>query len=274
MTTKTKTAPAPSPDDEGLRERARRLGFWGLVAHFEQFSGQNWLEPLLHCEEEERQRRSLERRIRSSRLGRFKAMSDFDWRWPKIERELVDDLFRLEFLEETANVVLVGPNGVGKTMIAKNLAYQAVLRGHTARFTTASELLNDLAAQESGSALTRRLRQYCYPALLVIDEVGYLSSSSRHADLLFEVVTRRYQEKSIVLTTNKPFAQWNEVFPSAGCVVTLVDRLIHRAEIVKIDGKSYRLKEAQERRREKAKARAAKRSGRKGTSSRKTRRTR
>jgi DNA replication protein DnaC len=234
------------------------------VANFEEFAGEPWLERLLHCEEEERQRKGLERRLKEARLGRFKPMCDFDWKWPKkVDRELVEELFHLDFLQESANVVLVGPNGIGKTMIAKNFAHQAILRGHTARFTTASELLNELAAQESGSALSRRLRQYCRPSLLVIDEIGYLASSSRHGDLLFEVITRRYQEKSIVLTTNKPFGEWNEVFPSSGCVVTLVDRLIHRAEIVNLDGESYRLKEARERSREKAKARAAQRRGRK-----------
>jgi DNA replication protein DnaC len=127
-------------------------------------------------------------------------------------------------------------------MIAQNLAYQAIRKGYTA-----SELLNDLAAQDTGSGLLRRLKRYCRPDLLVIDEVGYLASSNRHGDLLFEIVTRRYQEKSILITTNKPFAEWSAVFPSAGCVTTLVDRLTHNADIVKIAGESYRLKESNER---------------------------
>lgn len=248
----------PRPDEVPPRTRAAKLGLHGLVARWDEVGGSAWIAPLLQVEEEERQRRSLERRIRCARLGRFKPMSDFDWAWPKkVDRPLLDDLFRFDFLAEAANVVLAGPNGVGKTMIAQNLAHQAVLRGHTVRFTTASELLNDLAAQESGSALTRRLRRYCHPELLVIDEVGYLSSTAKHADLLFEVVTRRYQQKSIVLTTNKPFKEWNEIFPSAGCVVTLIDRLVHRAEIVDLDGESYRVKEAKERNTAHQKQRAA-----------------
>jgi DNA replication protein DnaC len=175
-------------------------------------------------------------------------MADFEWSWPKkVDREAIEGLFELEFLKESANVILVGPNGVGKTMIAKNLAHQAVLRGHTACFVTASELLSDLAAQEAGSALARRLSRYLYPELLAVDEVGYLSASSRHADLFFEVVTRRYLAKSVVLTTNRPFAEWNEVFPSSACVVAMIDRLVHRSEIVTIDGESYRVKEARER---------------------------
>ena len=108
-------------------------------------------------------------------------------------------------------------------------------------------MLNDLAAQDGDSALKRRLASYARPQLLVIDEVGYLSYSNRHADLLFEIVSRRYEEKSTLVTTNRPFAEWNEVFPNASCVVSLVDRLIHRSEILIIDGESYRLKEAKER---------------------------
>ena len=132
-------------------------------------------------------------------------------------------------------------------MIAKNLLHQAILRGHSARFSLASDMLHDLAAQDSSTQLARRLRRYTSVPLLCIDEVGYLSYDSRYADLLFEVITRRYQQRATVLTTNKSFGEWNQVFPNAACVVTLVDRLVHRSEILAIDGDSYRLKEAQER---------------------------
>ena len=166
-------------------------------------------------------------------------------------------MFSLAFLEEAANVVLIGANGLGKTMLLKNLAYHAVLKGCSARFTLASDMLHDLAAQDSTTALARRLRRYTSPTILAIDEVGYLSYDARYADLLFEVVTRRYElRRPIALTTNKVFGEWNQVFPNAACVVTLVDRLVHRAEIVALEGKSYRLKEAQERSARKAKSRS------------------
>ena len=153
----------------------------------------------------------------------------------------------LQFLADASSVVLFGTNGVGKTMIALNIAHQAVLQGHTALFTTAGQMLGELAALDSDSALRRRLQHYAAPDLLLIDEVGYLSYSNRHADMLFELISRRYLHKSTIVTTNRRFADWGEVFPNAACVVSLVDRLMHRAEVVRIEGQSYRAKEAQER---------------------------
>jgi len=184
----------------------------------------------------------------SARIGRFKALADFDWNWPtQCDRGAVEGLMGLEFIKDGANVVLRGPNGVGKSMLARNVAHQALVQGHTVRFTTAGELLGDLAALDSDAALRRRLRHYATPDLLVIDEIGYLSYSNRHADLLFELVSRRYESKSTMVTTNKAFGEWNTVFPNAACVVSLIDRLVHHSELIDIDGESYRLKEAKER---------------------------
>jgi DNA replication protein DnaC len=244
-----------------LRSRVQRLALHGLLARWEEVADKPWIAELCEFEEHERRRRSRERRLRQARIGAFKSMTDFDWAWPeKIDKETVEEWLSLGFVEQGVNAVLLGPNGVGKTMIIRNLAHQAVLRGHTVRFTTASDMLSDLAAQESSSALKRRLRRYCQPKLLCIDEVGYLSYDSRYADLFFEVVTRRYEEpRSIVLSTNKAFSEWSQVFPNAACVVTLVDRLLHRAELVAIEGKSYRLKEATERAAAKVKSRTIKR---------------
>jgi len=245
---------------EALHERAQGLALWGLLAHWHELddSDEAWLQRLLDWEERERQRRSLQRRLSQAHIGRFKSLADFDWQWlVKCDRIAVEELMGLEFIGEAANAILLGPNGVGKSTIARNIAYQAVLQGHTVRFVSASEMLNDLAAQDGDSALRRRLKLYAHPSLLVIDELGYLAYGNRHADLLFEIISRRYEEKATVVTTNKPFAEWGELFPSATCVVSLVDRLVHKAEILIFDGESYRLKEARERREQKKKQRAA-----------------
>lgn len=239
----------PQPE---LQRQAGELRLHGLLAHWAQVMGQpeqaRWVAQLLGWEAAERGRRSLQRRLQAAHLGRFKSLLDYDWHWPRsIERAALEELMTLAFLQEASNVVLVGPNGVGKTMCACNLGYQAVLAGHTVLFITAGALLGELAALDSDSALRRRLHHYAAADLLIIDEVGYLSYGNRHADLLFELISRRYQRKSTVVTTNRAFAEWGEVFPNAACVVSLIDRLMHRAEVVRIDGDSYRAKEAQER---------------------------
>lgn len=239
-----------------LRARAQALRLHGLLAHWPQVAEAEWVAKLLQWEEDERARRSLERRLIDAHIGRFKPLCDFDWKWPKrCDRAALEAMMTLEFLAESANVVLLGPNGVGKSTLAKNLAHQALIQGHTVLFTTAGQLLGDLAALDSDSALRRRLRHYAAPDLLAIDEVGYLSYSNRHADLLFELVSRRYETKSTLVTTNRPFAEWSEVFPNAACVVSLVDRLVHNAEVIAIEGDSYRLKEARERSEARAKSR-------------------
>jgi len=238
---------------DALRGRAKALQLHGLLVHWEEIDETGWIASLIQWEEQERARRGLERRLKEAHLGRFKPLADFDWSWPtQCDRAMVSDWMGLGFLKEALNPILVGPNGVGKSTIARNIAHQAVLQGHPVLFTSAGQMLNDLAAQEGDSALKRRLALYARPQLLVIDELGYLSYSNRHADLLFEIVSRRYEQRSTLVTTNRPFGEWNEVFPNAACVVSLVDRLVHRSEILAIEAESYRLKEAQERQQQRA----------------------
>lgn len=243
-------------DPGDRRRRAEVLHLYGLLAHWNQVVGADWLPTLLDWEEQERRRRSLERRLKDAHIGSFKPLCDFDWSWPKrCDRAAIEALMALDFVADNANIVLVGPNGIGKSMIAQNITYQALIAGHTALFTTAGQLLGELSALDSDSALRRRLRHYARPQILVVDEVGYLSYSNRHADLLFELVSRRYQLRSTLITTNRPFAEWHEVFPNAACVVSLIDRLLHNAEVIAIDGESYRLKEARERTEQRARRR-------------------
>src|SRR5215467_3067924 len=237
--TSSRTRPMTS-NVESLHARAKALHLHGLLAHWPEATAEDWVPKLVEWEEQERARRSLERRLQAAHIGRFKPLCDFNWNWPKrCDRGAIEALMTLEFLNEATNVVLVGPNGTGKSTLAQNIAHQALIRGHTVLFTSAGQLLGDLCALDSDTALRRRLRHYARPQLLVIDEVGYLSYSNRHADLMFELISRRYQNKSTLVTTNRPFAEWREVFPNAACVVSLVDRLVRNAEILAIDGESY-----------------------------------
>jgi DNA replication protein DnaC len=192
-----------TPLSDPLAARAKALKLHGLLAHWEDIATAAWVAPLIAWEEDERARRGLERRLGNAHLGRFKPLADFDWHWPtQCDRSAIEDLMGLRFLQEAANVVLVGPNGVGKTLIARNIAHQAVLAGHTVLFTSAGHMLNELAGADGDNALRHRLSVYARPRLLVVDEVGYLSYSNRHADLLFEIVSRRYETKSTLITTN------------------------------------------------------------------------
>ena len=230
-----------------LAERSEAHKLHGLIEHLDELDDAA-LEPMLRLvgwEEETRRQRGLERRIGSAHLGTFKPLADFEWTWPsECDRAAITNLMTLDFVATATNVIFVGPNGVGKSTLAQNLVHHAVLRGHTARFVTAAKMLNDLAAQDGASALERRLRYYARPELLVIDELGYLAYGNRHADLLFEIVNRRYERHPIVITTNRPFGEWGEVFPNAPCVVSIVDRLVHHSEIIPIAGDSYRMHEA------------------------------
>jgi DNA replication protein DnaC len=204
------------------------------------------LEELARAAAPDRARRSLERRLTRARLGRFKPMADFDWAWPKaLDRAAVERVLGLGFLEDGSNVILAGAQGLGKTMIARNVAHQAVLQGHSVRCVTAAELLLDLGGQETSRALERRLRAAVKPRRLAIDELGYLTYDNRAADLLFQVISRRYERASLLVTTNLAFKDWGTVLPNAACVTALIDRLTHHAEIIAISGESYRRREAE-----------------------------
>jgi DNA replication protein DnaC len=230
----------------GLRHIADHLDDVIALATKKRLSPVQILEHIADEEAKDRARRSLERRLSRSRVGRFKPMADYDWSWPKrIDRDAIDAALRLEFLDGAHNVVLVAPQGLGKTMIAKNICHQAVLAGYSVLFITAAQLLLDLAGQDSARGLERRLRHYCRPALLCIDEIGYLSYDNRNADLLFQVISRRYENKSLVLTTNLAFSDWLTIFPNAACATALIDRVVHHSEVSSIEGESYRKREAE-----------------------------
>jgi DNA replication protein DnaC len=247
-------APKTTTPSSSLSSQLEQIGLRALPGQLDDFLARattgRWspyqiLEQLLQAEIAERSRRSLERRLRLSGIKRFKPMADFDWSWPtKIERELIERAFTLDFLAEARNLVLVGRNGLGKTMIAQNLCHAAVLAGYSVRFRSAATLLEELHRQ-SPEGRRHKLRTYANVGLMCIDEVGYLSFDDKAADLLYEVVNRRYERKPLIVTTNRPFKEWNEVFPNASCIVTLLDRLVHHADVTLIEGDSYRVRESE-----------------------------
>ena len=204
------------------------------------------LEQLAQAEAEDRSRRSLERRLRVSGIKSFKPMADYEWDWPtKIERDIIERALTLDFLHEARNLVLVGRNGLGKTMIAQNICHAAVLAGHSVLFRSAPALLEELHRQTL-EGRRRKLRTYANVGLLCVDEVGYLSFDDKAADLLYEVINCRYERKPLIVTTNRPFKEWNEVFPNATCIATLLDRLLHHADVTVIEGDSYRVRESEQ----------------------------
>jgi DNA replication protein DnaC len=243
----------------GLRAAAEGLDDLCARAIKERSSPVELLEHVVESEERERAKSSLERRMSRSHIGSFRPMAEFDWSWPtKIDRELVESALRLEFLEQPRNVVLIASHGLGKSMIARNIAHEAVLAGNSVIFTTAAQLLLDLGARESSRSLDNRLKHYAKASLLVLDELGYLSFDARNADLLFQLVNLRYEKKSIVLTTNLAFSDWPTIFPNATCATALIDRVVHHADIITIEGESYRLREAKETAGRRSSANAAK----------------
>lgn len=229
----------------GLRTTSEGLEDLLARAIKQKWSSRQLLEEMARSELAEKAARNLKRRLALARLGRFKPIADFDWEWPKkIDRELIERALRLEFIEEKRNLILIGSNGLGKTTIVKNLAYEAALKGKSVLFRLASELISDLSC-DSPQLRKRKLGEYGRVDLLCIDEVGYLAYDANAADLLYEVVNRRYEQGATLMTSNRAFTEWNEVFPNATCIATLLDRLLHHAEVAVIEGTSYRMRESQ-----------------------------
>ena len=207
----------------------------------------DYLCRLVEGEAAMRHDRSVQRRIRMARFPVIKTLDDFDWTWPaKLNRAQVQQLFRLDFLRTRANVIFLGAVGVGKSHLSIALGYAACLQGCSVRFATAIDIVNGLAAAQAANALKKELRKYTRPQLLVIDELGYLPIDRLGADLLFQVISQRYERGSIVLNSNKPYKHWPEIFHNDSVLATAVlDRLLHHADTVTVTGKSYRMKDQQ-----------------------------
>jgi DNA replication protein DnaC len=232
----------------GFRAGRDALAAFLTHAHKSRFGPTESIEALVELERRARAATNLASRTRAAYLGAFKPIDRFDWAHPrKIDRELIERLATLDFIGRGENVLLRGQSGVGKTMLAKNIGHAALIAGKTVRFTTLAAALADLLQQESLPAFERRLKRYTRPALLILDELGYLPCDSRAADILFNIISRRHEHRSTIISTNLAFKQWGTVFPGAACVVALVDRFAQHCHKVDIDADSWRDRHAFER---------------------------
>jgi DNA replication protein DnaC len=215
-----------------------------------QAAQQHWdhlqfLQRLVEGEYDQRRQRVIQRRVKEARFPVLKTLEQFRWDWPKkINRLQVQNLFRLQFLREKANAIFLGTVGVGKSHLATALGYAACLEGHSVLFANAINVINDLSAAQKTNTLRRQLKKYLSPQLLILDEIGYLPIDQHGSDHLFQVISQRYEQASIVLTTNKTFKQWPAIFNNDSSITSAVlDRLLHHAEVIVIEGSSFRMKD-------------------------------
>jgi DNA replication protein DnaC len=205
----------------------------------------NYLEKLADGEAALRRDRSMQRRIRMARFPVIKTLDQFDWTWPKkINRLQVQNIFRMQLIKDKSNVIFLGGVGLGKTHLGSALGYVACLKGETVLFATAVDVINTLAAAQKAGRMKQELKKYTRPALLILDELGFLPIDKTGSDLLFQVISGRYEQGALVITTNKAFKDWPEIFNNDSTLTSAVlDRLLHHAETVLIEGKSYRMKD-------------------------------
>lgn len=245
MTTDSKLDLVESLGALGFRAARESLAAFLTHAHKSRLGPSETLDQLLTLERRAREATNLLRRTKTATLGSVKPIDRFEWEHPrKIDRPLVEQLLGLGFIDAGDNILLRGPSGVGKTMLAKAFAHAALARGYTVRFSTLATALADLLQQESMPAFERRLRHYVRPDLLILDELGYLPCDSRAADLLYQIISRRHEQRATLITTNLAFKQWGTVFPGAACIVALVDRFAQHCHTIDIDADSWREKHA------------------------------
>jgi len=201
------------------------------------------IEQLLGAQILLRNNRRLQAAMRSSRLPGIKTLADFDFSFqPSIKREQIDSLHELGFLERKENVVFLGPPGVGKTHLAISLAIEAAQSGRRVYYGTLADLITSLEEAKAAGKFTHRLKTLTYPSLLVVDEIGYLPVSHTRAMLFLQLINRRYERVSTVLTSNKGFEEWGQIFGDEVMAAALIDRLLHHCHIVNIRGNSYRMR--------------------------------
>ena len=235
--------------DLGLPAIAANWGRLAEEAAKKRQSHPEYLAELTHVEVTSRRERRIARRIQEARFPMLKTLDGFDFSaQPALDREAVLELFRCEFADQHGNVVLIGGIGTGKTHLATALGVACCQRERRVLFTTAAEMTNALVEAKQQGRLSRKVEQLARFDVIVLDELGYVPFDRQGADLLFGLVTKVYEKKSLVITTNLPFARWSEVFLDATAAAAVIDRVVHHATLLKTEGESYRLKDARKKR--------------------------
>jgi DNA replication protein DnaC len=209
-----------------------------------QISHLEYLAQLIEAEATVRENRAIQRRIKKARFPVLKTMEDFEWDWPKkINRPQIQNLFRLAFMADNTNIVFISTVGLGKTHISLALGHAACIAGHSVLFTTAIDIINTLAAAQSAGHLKREIGRYMKSDLLIVDELGYLPIDKHGADLLFQIISQRYERAPMVITTNRVYKYWSQIFNNDSTLTSaILDRVLHHVDTVTIEGKSYRTK--------------------------------
>lgn len=205
----------------------------------------HYLDELIAGEAAMRHDRSIQRRIRLARFPVIKTLDQFNWTWPEsINRLQVQNLFRLQWIKQKTNVIFIGGVGLGKTHLASALGHAACLRGYTVLFASAIDVINTLSAAQNAGLLKQELKKYTKPALLILDELGYLPIDKTGSDLLFQVISQRYEQGAMIITSNRVYKDWPEIFNNDSTLTSaILDRLLHHAETIVIEGTSYRMKD-------------------------------
>jgi DNA replication protein DnaC len=223
---------------------AEHYGELAQQAAHKQWSHLDYLGHLVEGEALLRRDRATKNRIRLARFPVIKTLEQFRWDWPtQINRALIQHHFTLSFLKDHRNVIYLGGVGLGKTHLAIALGYESCLKGHSVLFASAIDVLNTLTAAKSVGRLKQEIKKYAKPTLLILDEIGYLPIDKSGADLLFQVISVRYEQGSTLITSNRAFQDWPKIFNNDSTLTAaLLDRLLHHADTVVIEGKSYRMK--------------------------------
>jgi DNA replication protein DnaC len=247
-------SPASDTAKDPLLQYLQQLHLHYIAQHYQslarQAGEQHWshlafLTRLMEGEAHRREQRSVERRIKLACFPVLKSLDQFQWSWPKkINRPQIQNLFRLGFLTEPANVVFIGTVGLGKSHLSVALGHTACLHGYSVLFTTAIDIINTMSAAQASGGLKRAMHRYVQPALLIIDELGYLPIDKYGADCLFQIISARYERGPIIITANRIYKHWSGIFNNDSTLTSaLLDRLLHHANTVIIEGKSFRMKD-------------------------------